>query len=203
MKYRIKPLDIVRPTKLSMLLLLALVFCGAILGFIASSGPTKSAIESVDKPPVTECAVFAGGCFWGLQAAFDELPGVVHTRAGYVGGLLANPSYEQVVSGETGHAEAVEVTFDPGQISYERLVRYFFAHHRYESNESDSKYQTRPYRSEIFVQNASQRAVAEKLRLEMSSQTTAGKHVTTLISDAGRFWEAEAYHQKYLSRCGR
>lgn len=186
-----------------MFVFIALVLVGVILGYDTSLKFIGSAREPSEKFAATERAVFAGGCFWGLQAAFDQVPGVVRTRAGYTGGHSSNPNYEQVVAGQTGHAEAVEVTFDPGQISYERLVRYFFAHHRYEIDEPDSKYQTRPYRSEIFVQNASQRAIAEKVLAEISPHVAAGKRLATSIGDAGRFWEAEPYHQKYLAQCGR
>lgn len=180
-----------------------LVTAVLLLGYVAFLQPEADTSRAKPDSTRNDRAIFAGGCFWGLQAAFDELPGVVRTRAGYTGGHSSNPNYEDVVTGQTGHAEAVEVTFDPGQISYEQLVRYFFAHHRYESNEPDSKYQMRPYRSEIFVHDASQRATAEKIIAELSAHVANGRHVTTLIGDAGRFWEAEVYHQKYLAQCGR
>lgn len=150
----------------------------------------------------TETAVFAGGCFWGLQAAFDKLPGVIGTRVGYTGGQTSNPTYEQVVAGTTGHAEAVEVVFDPARISYEYLVRYFFKHHRFASDEPAKSYRTRSYRSEIFVSSPTQRATAERVKEGIARQNRNGKPVATLIENAGRFWEAEAEHQKYLSRCG-
>lgn len=162
-------------------------------------GDRPAEVAAVTK---TDKAVFAGGCFWGLQAAFDKLPGVVSTRVGYVGGQTANPTYEQVAGGMTGHAEAVEVVFDPGRTTYEEVVRYFFKHQRFTTNDPAVRYRTRPYRSEIFVTGADQRRVAERMRTEISSSMEPTKKVSTLIEDAGRFWVAEAGQQKYLSRCG-
>jgi methionine-S-sulfoxide reductase len=149
----------------------------------------------------TETAVFAGGCFWGLQAAFDKLPGVVKTRVGYTGGTTSNPTYEQVVAGKTGHAEAVEVVFDPSRISFEGLARHFFKHHRPTSDEPESTYRTRAYRSTIFASDEVQRAVARRLVAAFAERNTSDKRIGTLIEDATTFWEAEAYHQKYLAQC--
>lgn len=150
---------------------------------------------------VTETAVFAGGCFWGLQAAFDEVPGVVSTRVGYTGGTTSDPTYGQVVAGKSGHAEAVEVKFDPDRVSFEELVRHFFAHHRPWSDEAEATYCKRAYRSAIFVNNERQRECARRLVAEMVEQNVRGQPVATLIADATTFWGAEAEHQKYLARC--
>ncbi len=149
----------------------------------------------------TETAVFAGGCFWGLQAAFDKLPGVVRTRVGYTGGSWSNPTYEQVVSGQTGHAEAVEVVFDPSQASFADLTRYFLANHRSGRDEPEDTYRTRAYRSAIFVGNDDQRELARSIVDEAAASNGSAKPVATLIENASTFWEAEAYHQKYLSQC--
>ncbi len=149
----------------------------------------------------TETAVFAGGCFWGLQAAFDKLPGVVRTRAGYTGGTTSEPTYEQVVAGQTGHAEAVEVVFDPRRISFEELARSFFNHHRPTTDEPAATYRTRAYRSAIFASDDIQREVARRLVAEFIASNTSAKPVATLIEGAATFWEAEPYHQKYLAQC--
>lgn len=148
-----------------------------------------------------EVAIFAGGCFWGLQAAFDKLPGVIHTRAGYTGGETAEPTYEQVVAGRTGHAEAVEVEFDPQQVKYEELLRCFFAHHRATSDEPEATYRTRAYRSAIFTTSGHQHELAARLVAEMAESNPGPKPVATLLESATKFWEAEAYHQKYLAQC--
>lgn len=149
----------------------------------------------------TETAVFSGGCFWGLQAAFDKLPGVVRTRAGYTGGTTSHPTYEQVVAGGTGHAEAVEVVFDPGRLAFSELVRYFFQHHRATSDEPEITYRTRAYRSAVFVSSVTQREAARQILADFIESKPSGKPVATLVEDATVFWEAEAYHQKYLAQC--
>jgi methionine-S-sulfoxide reductase len=149
----------------------------------------------------TETAVFAGGCFWGLQTAFDELPGVIGTRVGYAGGTMSTPTYGQVVAGHTGHAEAVEVVFDPSRLSFEQVTRHFFKRHRPKSDEPYDSYRKRAYRSAIFVSNPAQREVAERIRNEFVERNAGGKPVATLIEDASNFLEAEAYHQNYLAKC--
>ena len=171
-----------------------------VLVFATRQAQLKAAPASAFTGP-TETAVFAGGCFWGLQAAFDEMPGVVSTRAGYAGGSSINPTYEQVVAGKTGHAEAVEVVFDPARVSFEQVARCFFAHHRSTSDEPETSYRKRAYRSAIFVSSSAQREVAERVRDEVVERNAGEKPVATLIENATTFWEAEAYQQKYLAKC--
>jgi peptide-methionine (S)-S-oxide reductase len=180
-----------------------LVMIAAVAAVVAVL-PRVPGTDAVGEAPFagpTERAVFAGGCFWGLQAAFDELPGVVATRAGYTGGTVENPTYSLVVAGETGHAEAVEVVFDPARVGYSDLVRHFFRHYRVPGEITDARYQVRPYRSAIFVSDAVQREIAQQIRTEFAEQHRGGGTVGTLIEDAGPFWEAEAEHQHYLARC--
>lgn len=187
-----------KPLIASGLVIAALVVGG---GRLARQGKSSVTSPDIIAGP-TETAVFSGGCFWGLQAAFDKLPGVISTRVGYTGGHTSNPTYEQVAIGTTGHAEAVEVVFDPARVTYEEVVRYFFRHHRFTGAESEASYRKRPYRSEIFVNNDEQRKTADRVRSEFVGKLGGVKKVATLIDDAGRFWEAEAEHQMYLSRCG-
>jgi methionine-S-sulfoxide reductase len=149
----------------------------------------------------TEKAVFAGGCFWGLQAAFDGLPGVVATRVGYTGGAIDHPTYEIVVAGGTGHAEAVEVVFDPATTQFEDLVRHFFENHRVPRGDPPAGFATRHYRSSIFVNGPEQLAIARKVIAERAEVDGSSAAPATLIESAGAFWEAEAYHQNYLSNC--
>lgn len=145
-------------------------------------------------------AIFAAGCFWGVQYYFDEVPGVISTRVGYTGGHLANPTYEQVCTHTTGHAEATEITFDPEKVSYETLVRQFFRMHdptqlnRQGPDIGDS------YRSAIFYTNNKQKEIAEKIKAEVAS--SFDKPIATEITKASEFYEAEEYHQKYSEKTG-
>lgn len=146
-------------------------------------------------------AIFAAGCFWGVQYYFDQIPGVTGTRVGYTGGHTENPSYEDVCTHTTGHAEAVEVLFDESQVSYEMLVRHFFRMHdptqlnRQGPDVGDS------YRSAIFYFNDEQKAVAERVLAE--AQSNFEQPIVTQIAPAATFYEAEDYHQKFAERTGR
>lgn len=183
-------------------LFITIVAGGLVLAGAAALRPSSAAVDpAVTFAGPTERAVFAGGCFWGLQAAFDELPGVVRTRAGYTGGKVGHPTYSLVVAGGTGHAEAVEVVFDPARVSYADIVRHFFRRHRVPGEITDSRYFTKPYRSSIFVGDAVQRAVAGQIRAEIAAQRPDAGIVGTLIEDTKPFWEAETEHQHYLARC--
>lgn len=146
-------------------------------------------------------AIFAAGCFWGIQFYFDQVPGVTATMVGYTGGNTENPTYEEVCTHTTGHAEAVHVEFDPSVVSYEMLVRHFFRMHdptqlnRQGPDVGDS------YRSAIFYQNEDQKKLAEKIRDE--SQPNFRQPIVTQIVPAQTFYEAEDYHQKFTERTGR
>lgn len=148
-----------------------------------------------------EQAIFAAGCFWGVQYYFDQVPGINMTTVGYTGGTTEDPTYEEVCTHTTGHAEAVVVEFDPTQISYAALVRHFFRLHdptqlnRQGPDVGDS------YRSAIFYVNDDQKSVAETIRSEL--QAEHGNKIVTEITKAGPFYEAEDYHQKFAERTGR
>lgn len=150
----------------------------------------------------TETAIFAAGCFWGVQFYFDEVPGVVETEVGYIGGHVDNPSYELVCTHTTGHAEATKITYDPVKISYETLLKQFFRMHdptqlnRQGPDVGDS------YRSAIFYLDNSQKAAAQRMIDDLNHTEFKGKIVTTL-EKAGTFWPAEDYHQKFSERTGR
>jgi len=146
-----------------------------------------------------EKAIFAAGCFWGVEKAFRDVPGVSDAVSGYTGGHTENPSYEQVCSGATGHAEAVEVTFDPGQVSYETLVRRFFAiHDPTQLNRQGPDVGTQ-YRSGIYYFDDAQKEVAEKVKAEQQEQAYP-KTIVTEIVPASTFWKAEEYHQRYFEK---
>jgi len=146
-------------------------------------------------------ATFAAGCFWGVEAAFREIEGVLETRVGYTGGRTANPTYRAVCSRATGHAEAVEVTFDPAQVSYERLLETFWRIHNPTTRNRQGWDIGSQYRSAIFVHNPDQAALAAaSLEHEQAGLT---KQIVTEITPAGIFYQAEDYHQQYFEKQGR
>ena len=149
-------------------------------------------------------AYFATGCFWGAERRFWNLPGVISTRVGYMGGITANPSYEEVCTGKTLHAEMVEVVFDPAVISYQRLCEEFWVMHDPTSlNQQGGDIGTQ-YRSSIFFTSPDQREVALNSRDQYQSVLTAegiGEIVTEIVDATGvTFWPAEEYHQRYLEK---
>lgn len=148
-------------------------------------------------------AIFAAGCFWGVQLAFDNTPGVVSTEAGYVGGSVENPSYRQVSTGQTGHAEAVEVSFDTDKISYPELLDIFFKIHNPTTQNRQGPDIGTQYRSAIFYLTPKQKQQAEAKIAELERQKTFPAPVVTEIAPAGTFWPAEEYHQKYLQKQGK
>ena len=148
-------------------------------------------------------AIFAAGCFWGVQLAFDNTPGVVSTEAGYVGGSVENPSYRQVSTGQTGHAEAVEVSFDTDKISYPELLDIFFKIHNPTTQNRQGPDIGTQSRSAIFYLTPEQKQQAEAKIAELERQKTFPAPVVTEIAPAGTFWPAEEYHQKYLQKQGK
>jgi methionine-S-sulfoxide reductase len=145
-------------------------------------------------------ATFGAGCFWGVEAAFRRLDGVTATEVGYAGGATDDPTYEQVCSHSTGHAEVVEVTYDPDRIPYEQLLAVFFAEHDPTQLNRQGPDIGDQYRSVAFVHDAAQRAAAEAAVDRV--QERLSKPVVTQIEDAPPFWPAEDYHQRYLEKRG-
>jgi peptide-methionine (S)-S-oxide reductase len=147
-------------------------------------------------------ALFGLGCFWGAEKLFWQLPGVYSTAVGYAGGVTPNPTYEEVCSGRTGHAEAVRVIFDPAVTSYEAMLRAFWEAHDPTQGMRQGNDVGTQYRSAIYVSNPEQRAAAEKSKREFqASLTRAGMgQITTEILDAPQFYYAEDYHQQYLAK---
>jgi len=149
-----------------------------------------------------EMATFAAGCFWGVEDAFSGIPGVVATRVGYIGGHTDNPSYKDVCGHDSGHAEAVEVTFDPECISFERLLDIFWECHDPTQLNRQGPDMGDQYRSAIFYHSDGQRRLAEASLERLDRSGRLRRRIVTVIAPATTFWEAEAYHQKYHQRHG-
>jgi peptide-methionine (S)-S-oxide reductase len=150
---------------------------------------------------VDKKATFGAGCFWGVEAAFRQIHGVIATRVGYSGGALDHPTYEDVCSHTTGHAEVVEVTYDPDQVSYDELLEVFWRKHDPTQLNRQGWDIGDNYRSVIFFHDEEQRAAA--VRSKEAEQANRRKPIVTQIEPAQTFWEAEDYHQQYLEKRGR
>lgn len=149
-----------------------------------------------------EKATFGAGCFWGVEARFGQIPGVTATAVGYEGGALPNPTYKDVCTDRTGHAEVVELTFDPGRVNYEALVNEFFALHDPTQLNRQGPDWGRQYRSAIFYHSPEQEAVAKAVIARLTEERRFPKPVVTQVVPAETFWAAEEYHQKYLEKRG-
>ncbi|MEK9967301.1 MAG: peptide-methionine (S)-S-oxide reductase MsrA [Rhodospirillaceae bacterium] len=149
---------------------------------------------------MTETAYLAGGCFWGMQDLIRRLPGVVSTRVGYTGGDLENATYRHVCTGSTGHTEAVEVVFDPEQVSYRDLLELFFQIHDPTTPDRQGNDRGTQYRSAIFWHDEAQRKTAEDTIADVEASGLWPGKVVTQVAQAGAFWEAEPEHQDYLQR---
>jgi peptide-methionine (S)-S-oxide reductase len=153
-----------------------------------------------ERPTATATAIFAGGCFWCMESEFDDLDGVLDTTSGYTGGHVANPTYEQVSSGETGHAEALRVTYDPARVTYARLLAVFWRN--IDPMTADAQFCDRgsQYRSAIFFADEEQRRAAEASRAELEASKRFDKPIVTEISPASTFYPAEEHHQDYYEK---
>jgi peptide methionine sulfoxide reductase msrA/msrB len=147
-----------------------------------------------------ETAVFAAGCFWGVQEIIRALPGVIESTVGYTGGLAPDPTYEQVKTGKTGHAEAIRVVFDPEKITYEELLGYFFRLHDPTTKNRQGNDRGTQYRSAIFYESHGQKDTAEKMKALVDKSGKWPAPVVTEIVPAGKFYPAEDYHQNYLRK---
>ena len=150
------------------------------------------------QPPTQETAVLAGGCFWGMEEIIRKLPGVIKTTVGYSGGTTANPTYEAVCTGTTGHAEAIQVQFDPARLSYEALLDYFFRMHDPTTLNRQHNDVGTQYRSAIFYNSGAQQQTAERVKARWDKSGKFNRPITTEITAATKFYAAEEYHQAYL-----
>ncbi len=163
--------------------------------------PDPSVDAPLSRALVTQTAVFAGGCFWGVDAVFKHVKGVTRVVSGYAGGSAQSASYDQVSSGSTGHAESVRISYDPSRISYGQLLKVFFsvAHDPTELNRQGPDTGTQ-YRSAVFFANDEQKRVAEAYIAQLQAAHTFRKPIVTQVAQLQAFYEAEAYHQDYLAR---
>ncbi len=159
-----------------------------------------AAMQSSAEPPKTETAIFASGCFWGTEYHLQRAPGVISTAVGYTGGHVDNPTYKQVCTDTTGHAEAVQVVFDPAQTSYAKLTRLFFETHDFTQVNRQGPDVGKQYRSAIFYRNDEQKQVATRM---VETLNKAKYKVATEVTTAGKFWPAELYHQDYYNKTGK
>jgi len=161
---------------------------------------TKSLIHG--EISMTEIATFGAGCFWGVEAAFQRVPGVIDTAVGYSGGQMLNPTYKDVCTDETGHAEVVQVTFDPAKVGYEQLLDVFWqVHDPTQVNRQGPDFGTQ-YRTAIFFHSPEQEALAKKSRAALEASGKFKRPIATEIAPASTFYRAEEYHQKYLQKRG-
>jgi peptide-methionine (S)-S-oxide reductase len=168
---------------------------------IATAAQT-AAPSMAEKPKAemqkTDVATFAGGCFWCVEADFDKVKGVISTTSGYTGGHVKNPTYEQVSAGGTGHAESVEVVYDPSQVSYAKLVDYFFHHIDPLAKDAQFCDHGHQYRTAIFYHGDEQKKIAEAAKKKVEAELK--QKVYTEIVPAGPFYKAEGYHQDYYKK---
>jgi peptide-methionine (S)-S-oxide reductase len=181
-----------------------LIVLFALVAFIpaaAHSAAPKGARKKMEKTTV-EKATFAAGCFWGVEATFRQIQGVLSTQVGYTGGRTQNPSYEDVCTDRTGHAEAVEVTYDPSKVRYEDLLNVFWENHDPTTPNRQGPDVGEQYRSAIFYHSPEQEAEAKASKAKLESTHKFRRPIVTQIVAAGPFYRAEEYHQQYLEKRG-
>ncbi|VGO21393.1 peptide-methionine (S)-S-oxide reductase MsrA [Pontiella sulfatireligans] len=168
--------------------------------FILAMVATVSVAGAEKKETKMDKAVFAAGCFWGVEAVFQELDGVIDTTVGYTGGKTENPTYKEICYKETGHAEAIEIVYDPAKIAYEELLAYFWRLHDPTTMNRQGPDVGTQYRSAVFYYSPEQKATAEKIKAD--SQKKWKKPIVTEITEGGVFYPAETYHQDYFKNRG-
>ena len=148
-------------------------------------------------------ATFAAGCFWGVEAKFRQLPGVIQTRVGYTGGEVADPDYKMVCRGDTGHAEAIEIEFDPDRLSYDELLQFFWQIHNPTTLNRQGPDVGSQYRSAVFYHDATQQQQAKAMKTQLNQKGIFSQPIVTEITAASTFYPAEEYHQCYLEKRGQ
>jgi methionine-S-sulfoxide reductase len=169
-----------------------------LFGLTSLGAASAKADPVASPPPTTETATLAAGCFWGTEEFFRKIPGVLETRVGYTGGQLKNPTYEDTSSGTSGHAESLELKFNPAKVSYAELLTLFFKMHDPTTANRQGNDVGSQYRSAIFFHSEKQKDVALELMRKIDKAGAWGKKLTTEVAPAGVFYPAEGYHQHYL-----
>jgi len=179
-------------------LCLALTACLSL--FAAETAAPAS--KPMTTPPKLEKATFGAGCFWGVEYQYRKIPGVSEAVSGYSGGKTENPTYRQICQDSTGHAEVIEVTFDPAKISFRQLVEYFFRMHNPTQVDRQGPDVGDQYRSVIFFHSPEQKKVAEEVKAALTAAKVFAEPIATKIEGAQTFWKAEEYHQRYYEKKG-
>lgn len=177
-----------------------LAAAAVLLAACGDSAPAKTSKGPVPMPERVEIATFSGGCFWGVEELIREVDGVVETEVGYTGGHLENPRYDDTHDSASGHAEAVQVKFDPGKLTYEKLLQLFFKLHDPTTLNRQGNDRGTQYRSAIFYHNEEQKKIAEKVKAEVDKSGKWKKPVVTTLEPFTKWWPAEDYHQDYLQK---
>lgn len=180
------------------ILLFIILSTVSVYGLNKNADDSEKKGKSMDKPQL-EVATFGAGCFWCVEAIFEELQGVKEVVSGYTGGHVKNPTYKQVCTGETGHAEIAQITFDPNVISYEELLYVFWRTHDPTTLNRQGADVGTQYRSAIYYHNENQKEIAERSKKETDASDLYSDTIVTEISPAGIVYEAEDYHQNYFS----
>ena len=170
----------------------------AILAALLSGAPSMQASAHGAEDPAMKKATFAGGCFWCTEAVYKEIRGVGSVTSGYIGGKVKNPTYKQVCTGLTGHAEAVEIEYDPEQVPYEKLLEVFFATHDPTTLNRQGADVGTQYRSGVFYHDEEQKAAAEKVIAALDAAKVFPNRIVTEVTEASTFYPAEDYHQDYF-----
>lgn len=172
---------------------LTALLCGCLVGLTSAQTPASAPTSTAQ----TALATFAGGCFWCMEPPYDKLPGVISTTSGYIGGHKKQPTYQEVTAGGTGHAEAVQVVYDPQKVSYETLLEVFW--HNVDPTQKDGQFcdHGRQYRTAIFYHDAMQQQLAEASKAALQKSKPFKEDIVTEIVPAGEFYPAEDYHQDY------
>ena len=157
-------------------------------------------MENTSSASSLQVATLAGGCFWCLEAVYDEMKGVIEVESGYMGGSVADPTYEQVCEGDTGHAEVVQVKFDPAEVSYAEILQVFFVIHDPTTLNRQGNDVGTQYRSAVFYHSPEQKAEAERVIAEITRAGIYHAPIVTELAAASRFYPAEGYHQEYFTR---
>jgi len=187
--------------KLHALLKSGLVACAA-CGLLLAADTKPSTEKTMTTPPKLEKATFGAGCFWGVEYQYAKIPGVLSAVSGYAGGKIDNPTYEDVCSHTSGHAEVIEVTFNPAKVAYRTLVEYFFKMHDPTQVNRQGPDVGDQYRSVIFTHSPEQQKVADDVKISLTLAKAFSRPIATQIEIAPKFWPAEQYHQKHYQLRG-